>query len=728
MLPRRTPVIPVSPVDPHAVNLPNRFREAPGVTVGPMVPKQAPPVAKQLPVERTRHGDTVVDPFAWLRDRDDPDTIAYLEAENKWTESALAHTKPLQEKLFEEIKSRILETDLSVPTRRRGWWWFSRTEEGKQYAIHCRKQATTADDEHRPAASTPEEVVLDQNLEAGEADYFAVGAFDVSPDTSLLAWSTDFAGAELYELRVRDLATGEDLPDRIPGTYYGTAWSADNRHLFYVRPDHSMRPHQLWRHQLGTDPAADVLVHQEDDERFYLGVGTSKDDRYIELHLGSKVTDEVRFLDATDPTGSFTIVQPREQDVEYGIEHHDGRFFIVTNADDAVDFKLMEAPVSSPGREHWVEVVPHRPGVKLSGIDVFADHLVLFERTEGTRRIRVRRLSDDAEHLIEQPEAVSTASGGSAEFDTHVMRYGYTSMVTPSSVFDYDMNTKERVLLKQQPVLGGYDPDLYATERLWAPAPDGVKVPVSIVYRRDRPRDVPGPALLYGYGSYESSTDPSFSSVRLSLLDRGFVFAIAHIRGGGEMGRRWYLDGKLMAKRNTFTDFIAAAEHLVAEGWTEPSKLAIRGGSAGGLLMGAVVNLRPDLFGAVIAEVPFVDSLNTILDPSLPLTVLEWEEWGNPVESAEAYRYMKSYAPYENIAAVDYPPMLVTGGLNDPRVSYWEPAKFVARLRVTKTDTNPLLLKTEMGAGHMGPSGRYDAWRDEALVLAFVLDTFGVIG
>jgi oligopeptidase B len=438
----------------------------------------------------------------------------------------------------------------------------------------------------------------------------------------------------------------------------------------------------------------------------------------------------VWFLDATDPTGELRVVEPRSQGVEYSIEHRGDRFLIVTNADDAEDFQLVEAPDADPVRANWSVVVPHRPGVKLSGIDVFAGHVVLFERTGGTRRIRVRRVGASAadvadEHVIEQPEEVSTAGGGSAEFDTTVLRYSYTSMVTPSSVFDYDMDTRERVLLKQQPVLGGYDPDDYVTERLWATAPDGARVPISVVHRRDRPRDRPGPALLYGYGSYEASIDPTFSSSRLSLLDRGFVYAIAHVRGGGEMGRRWYLDGKLLAKRNTFTDFIACAEHLVAEGWTEPSQLAIRGGSAGGLLMGAVTNLRPDLFGAVVAEVPFVDALNTILDPSLPLTVLEWEEWGNPVESAEVYEYMRSYTPYENVADVPHPAILATAGLNDPRVSYWEPAKWVARLRATAT-ARPVYLRTEMGAGHMGPSGRYDAWRDEAFVLAFVLDALGL--
>lgn len=693
----------------------------------------APPVAKRIPTTRERHGDTVVDEYAWLRDKEDPEVIAYLEAENAHTEAELAHTKDLQEQLFQEIRSRVLETDLSVPTRKGPWWWYGKTEEGKQYGISARKPVTDPD-ELEPAAEAQEQILLDQNVEAGDSDYFAVGAFDSSPNHELLAWSADRNGSELYDLRFRDLRTGEDLPDVIEGTYYGTAWAADSKTFFYTRPDSAMRPHQVWRHVLGTPSSDDVLVKQEDDERFFLGIGTTKDERFLVLDIGSKVTSEVWILETDDPTGEFRVVQPREQEVEYGIEHHGDRFFVVTNADGAENFKLMEAPEATPGRDHWTEVIGHRPDVKLSGLDVFEGHLVLFERERGVRQIRVRRLSPGVagaspdhrdDHVIEQSEEVSTASGGSnPEFHSHVLRYGYTSLVTPSSVFDYHLDTRERTLRKQQPVLGGYDPDEYVTERLWATAGDGTKIPISLVARRDRPAG--GPALLYGYGSYESSTDPSFSSVRLSLLDRGFGFAIAHIRGGGEMGRRWYTDGKYLAKKNTFTDFCDAAQHLVDTGWTRPDRLAIRGGSAGGLLMGAVVNLRPDLFGAVVAQVPFVDALNTILDPTLPLTVIEWEEWGNPVESKEYYDYMKSYAPYENVEAKEYPSMLVTAGLNDPRVSYWEPAKWVAKLRATKTDTNRLLLKTEMGAGHSGPSGRYDAWREEALVYAFLLDTFGL--
>ena len=678
----------------------------------------SPPVAKRIPAERTRHGETVVDDYAWMRNREDPDTLGYLEAENAYTAEVMAPTDTLQEELFAEIKGRIQETDLSVPARKGAWWYYSRTEEGKSYPIACRSRTEAGDDEA---------VLLDQNEVAAGGDFLAVGAFDVSPDAGLLAFSTDFAGSELYTMRFRDLETGADLPDELPGTYYGTAWAADSATFFYVRPDAAMRPYQLWRHELGAPADDDVLVFEEPDERFFLSVGTTKDERYVVLHLGSKVTDEVHVLAADDPTGAFSVVEPRQQDVEYSLEHWRDRFYIVTNADGAEDFKLVEAPEDGPGRASWRDVVPARPGITLTGIDVFADHLALFERAEGVRRIRVREQATGEEHLIEQPEAVSTASGGTnPEFDATTLRYGYTSMVTPGSVYDYDLTTRERVLKKRQPVLGGYDPDDYVTDRVWATADDGTRVPISLVHRRGRPRDGTGPALLYGYGSYEASMDPGFSSLRLSLLDRGFVFAIAHVRGGGELGRAWYRSGKLLNKRNTFTDFIASARHLVAGGWTSPAELAVRGGSAGGLLIGTVVNMAPEAFGAAVAEVPFVDALNTILDPSLPLTVMEWEEWGNPVASAEVYRYMRSYAPYENVEAKRYPPLLATAGLNDPRVSYWEPAKWVAKLRATKADDARLLLKTEMGAGHMGPSGRYDAWRDEAFVYAFVLDTLGV--
>ncbi|MGD9751079.1 MAG: S9 family peptidase [Acidimicrobiia bacterium] len=683
-----------------------------------------PPIAKTEPSTITAWGDTRVDPYAWLRNREaDPDVLAYLEAENAYTEAAMAHTAGLQSELFEEIRARILETDLSVPVRKGPWWYYSRTEEGKQYGISCRR-AAAADGAYDEAQ--PEVVLLDENVEADGHEYYATGVFDVSPDHNLLAYAADVTGGEVYTLRFRDLRDGTELPDVIEGVYYGSAWSADDRHFFYTRPDEAMRPYQVWRHELGTDPTADELIFEEADERFYLSVDLGRDERYLYVHAGSKVTDEVWFVESDRPTEPFRVVQPREQGVEYGVSHHRGRFLILTNADGAENFKLCEAPITTPGRAHWREVIAHRPEVKLSGITTFVDHLVIHERVDATTQIRVRRFSDGAEHTIEQPEAVGTAAGGAnPEFESSVYRYRYESMRTPSSVFSYDLNTRERTLLKRQPVLGDFDPERYVTERLWATAADGVRVPMSIVYRKGFERDGRAPALLYGYGSYEASMDPYFSSIRLSLLDRGFSFAIAHIRGGGELGRHWYTDGKYLQKRNTFTDFIACARHLVEQGWTSPSRLAIRGGSAGGLLMGAVVNEAPELFGAVVAEVPFVDVLNTISDPSLPLTVMEWEEWGNPVDHEEYYRYLKSYAPYENVEAKAYPPMLVTAGLNDPRVSYWEPAKWVARLRATKTDTNLLLLKTEMGAGHGGPSGRYNAWRDEAFVLAFLLDTVG---
>ncbi|MBA3304073.1 MAG: S9 family peptidase [Acidimicrobiia bacterium] len=680
-----------------------------------------PPVAKRIPSTRVVHDDPVVDDYAWIRDRDDPETMALLEAENEWTKASMAHTEALQEELFDEIRGRILETDLTVPVRKGRWWYYIRSVEDQQYPIHCRR--LSEDD------SAPEEVMLDQNVLAEGHDFFSLGAFDLSPDSGRLAYSTDTAGGEVYTMHFRDLDTGLDLPDQIEGTYYGTAWASDSTTFFYVKPDASMRPWQLWRHVLGTPADADVLVHTEPDERFFLGVGTTKDERFVILHIGSKVTDEAWFLDAADALGDFRVVEPRRQDVEYSLEHWNDRFFIVTNADGAENFKLVEASDADPGRDQWRDVVPASDEVTLSGVDVFAEHLVLFERAGGVRRLSVRHLGTGETHVVDQPEAVSTASGGAnPEFDSAVLRYGYTSMVTPSSVYDYDMATRQRTLRKRQPVLGGYEPEGYVTERAWATAEDGTRVPMSLVYRQDFVRDGSAPALLYGYGSYEASMDPGFSSIRLSLLDRGFVFAIAHIRGGGELGRSWYRHGKLLEKRNTFTDFIACARHLVEHGWTSPSLLAIRGGSAGGLLMGAVANLAPGQFGAIVAEVPFVDALNTILDPSLPLTVMEWEEWGNPVSSAEVYAYMRSYSPYENVEARDYPPLLATAGLNDPRVSYWEPAKWVARLRVASTsDDRQLLLKTEMGAGHMGPSGRYDAWRDEAFVYAFLLDRLGVV-
>jgi oligopeptidase B len=694
--------------------------ESPESPESPDAPPTGPPVAKRIPTERTVHGETVVDEYAWLRDRDDPDVVAYLEAENAWTDAAVAGLADLRQAIFDEIKSRTQETDLSVPARKGPWWYYSRTVEGSQYGIQCRRS-----DEHDEST---EQVLVDVNEVAGDAPYLDVGAFDVSPDHRTLAYSVDFAGDEVFTLRFKDLDTGEHLPDEIPGTYYGTAWSADGGTLFYTTLDDAKRPYRLWRHRLGTDAAGDELVHQEDDERYFVGVGLTRSERFVVLSLGSMVTSEAWVLPADDPGGSFTLVEPRREGVEYHLDHQGDRFLLVTN-DEAEDFRLVEAPVDRPGRAQWRDVIPHRRGTRILGAEGFAGHVVVHLRQDGLRGLRVIETAGGAAHEVAFDEPVYTvgSAGGNLEYDTATYRFHYTSLVTPGSVYDYDLDARTRELRKRQPVLGDFDPDRYESRREWATAPDGTAVPVSLVRRRDQP-DGPAPALLYGYGAYEASMDPGFSIARLSLLDRGVTFAIAHIRGGGELGRHWYEDGKLQHKRNTFTDFLAAADHLVAAGYTTPDRLAARGGSAGGLLMGAVANLGPERFRAILAEVPFVDVVNTILDPSLPLTVIEWEEWGNPVSDPDAYRYMRSYAPYENVAAQDYPAILVTAGLNDPRVSYHEPAKWVARLRAVAGGGRPLLLKTEMGAGHGGPSGRYDAWREEALVLAFVLDQIGAAG
>ncbi|MEQ1785542.1 MAG: S9 family peptidase, partial [Acidimicrobiales bacterium] len=679
------------------------------------------------------HADERTDDWYWLRsdDRSDPAVLDLLAAENEYVAEAMAHTEGLQEALFQQMKARIKETDLSVPFRKGGQWFYSRTEEGQQYPILCATDMEPPPDLPEGTPMPGEQVLLDLNALAGDSDYFALGAYDLAPGLDRLLYSTDHDGSERYTMRVRDLRTGLDLDDLIPETTYGSAWAGDDT-FFYVRPDATMRPFQVWRHQVGTPAADDVLVYEDLDERFFVSVGLSLTEQWVHVSAGSKVTSEEHLIPASDPTAPPMVVQPREQGVEYDVTHApspvDGdRFLVLTNADGAVNFKIMTTPATDLGRAHWQELVAHRPEVKLEGVTAFAGHLVRYERREGVRRIVVTPYVDGTEHELAMPEEVyDTAPATNAEFDTATLRFTYTSLVTPGTVFDEDLDTGERTLLKTTEVLGGHDPTDYETGRLWATAADGTRVPISYVHRRGIPHDGSAPCLLYGYGSYEACIDPSFSTLRLSLLDRGFVFAIAHVRGGGELGRPWYDDGKLLHKRNTFTDFVACAEHLVHEGLTAPERLAARGASAGGLLMGAVANLRPDLFAAVVAEVPFVDCLTTILDESLPLTVTEWEEWGNPVADPDVYAYMKGYSPYDNVASQAYPTILATGGLNDPRVSYWEPAKWVQRLRASSTSTRPIFLKTEMGAGHQGPSGRYDAWKDEAFVYAFVLDALGL--
>jgi oligopeptidase B len=709
----------------------------------------APPAAARIPAERTHHGDTVIDEYAWLADKENPETIAFLDAENVYTQAMTADQAPLRSAIFDEIKARTQETDLSVPARKDGWWYYTRTVEGEQYALHCRRAV-------RPGDSGPpltgdggpldgEEILLDGNELAAGQEFFCLGAFDVSPDGRLLAYSTDFAGSERFTMRIKDLVSGETAADEIPGTFYGSAWSADGSALFYVTVDEAWRPYRVWRHVIGTPAAADVVVFEEADERFWVGVRLTRSERFLVISAASKLTSEVWLMDAAHPGGEPAVVAPRRQGVEYEVEHQGGadgagRLLILHN-DHAENFELAQvvlapaglaeaatarAPLADPSA--WTPLVPHRDDTRLLGVDAFADHLVIYLRTEGLTGLRVLP-ADGSPYEIAFPEPVYRVSpGANPEYSARSYRLGYGSLVTPDSVYDCDTQTGELTLLRRRPVLplpGGaeYDPADYEQHRLWATAPDGTRVPISLVCRAGTPRDGRAPFVLYGYGSYEISVDPGFSIPRLSLLDRGFGYAIAHIRGGGELGRRWYDDGKMLHKINTFTDFVACARHLVDEGWTSPRRLVARGGSAGGLLVGAALNLARDAFGAVVAQVPFVDALTSILDPSLPLTVTEWEEWGDPLHDPEVYRYMKSYSPYENIATGrPYPPVLALTSLNDTRVLYTEPAKWIARLQA-EAPGGPFLLKTEMAAGHGGRSGRYDAWHEEALVLAWIAAT-----
>lgn len=684
-----------------------------------------PPTAKRVPAERTHHGDTVIDDYAWLAAKEDPETVAYLTAENDYTDARTAGQAALRETLFAEIKNRTQETDLSLPTRKGGYWYYTRTEEGKQYGIFCRR--AVADGETTPPATgdgTPlpgEQILLDANLEAGDSEFFALGTFDVSPDGQRLAYSVDLAGDERFTLRVRDLTTGADLPDEVPDVHYGSAWAADNNTLFYLTVDEAWRPDRVWRYSIGGGPATKVF--EEPDERFFVGVDLTRSEAWVVIDVHSKVTSEVHVIPAAEPTAEPRVIAPRRPGIEYAIEHDPaGDRFLVLHNDNAEDFALAFTPAADPGP--WHELIGHTTGIRLLDVDAFAGHLVVSLRREGLTALRVLP-TDGTPYDIDFPEPVySVGLSGNPEYETTSVRLHYTSLVTPDSLYDYDLTTREMVLLKQKPVLGGYDPADYEQHREWAQASDGTLVPISLTCRRGTARDGTAPTVLYGYGSYEASMDPWFSVARLSLLDRGFVFAVAHVRGGGEMGRRWYEDGKLLAKANTFTDFVACAEHLVKVGWTSPDRLVARGGSAGGLLVGVVANLAPATFAGIVAQVPFVDNLNSILDPSLPLTVTEWEEWGNPLESAEAYAYIKAYAPYENVAPTTYPAILAMGSLNDTRVLYHEPAKWVARLRAV-APASDVLLKTEMGAGHGGPSGRYDAWREEAFINAWILTLVG---
>jgi oligopeptidase B len=709
------------------------------------------------------HGDTRHDDWQWLADRDDPAVAEYLHAENDYAGAVLSPTAPLQGRLFDQIRSRVAETDISAPVFQHGWWYFSRTLVGLQYPVHCRradpsKSLSAADvlaaaraalpgagiagdgtpppsGTSRPEASLvprPGEVILDENVLAGDSDYFALGVFDVRPDQEVLAYAIDRDGSERYTLRFRDLGSGDDLADVVEDVYYGSAWCTGCRTFYYVRPDKAMRPWQVWRHVLGTSASRDQLVFEELDERFFVSVGLTRSKRFILVASESKMSSEVSCLRADKDHPHLSVILPRRDGVEYDVEHvrhlGDGTdaWLVRTNCgpdgDKLENFALFELPVGKSDPALLKPFLPYRPSVKVESVDAYARHALVLERADGLEQLRVVNLATRDEHVIAQPEPAYTLSAeASMEWDTDLARFGYSSLVGPPSSVDYDMERRERIVVKQATVGGGFDTSHYRSERIWAQAPDGTRIPISLVCRSDQQLDGSSPCVLYGYGSYEIPVDPAFSQTRLNLLERGFAFAIAHVRGGGEMGRPWYEQGRLQHKCNTFNDFIACAERLVAGGWTAPDRLVIRGGSAGGLLMGAVANMRPDLFSAIVAEVPFVDVVTTMSDETLPLTVTEWEEWGNPRDDPDAYAYMKSYSPYDNVQAVDYPSLYVTAGLNDPRVGYWEPAKWVAKLRATKTDRNPVLLRTEMGAGHQGPSGRYDIWRDEARIQAFIL-------
>lgn len=683
----------------------------------------AKPAAPRRDHQRTHHGDTVNDPYAWLKDPEDPATVEYLKAENAFTEARTAHLAALRKSIFGEIKSRTQETDLSVPVRKRGWWYYGRTEEGKQYGIQCRLKADgdTPPEIEAGTAVEGEEILVDGNELAEGHDFFSLGTCDVSPDGNLLAYAVNYSGDERFTLRFRDLRTGEDFPDDIPNVFYGGSWSLDGSVFFYTKVDDAWRPYQVWRHVLGEHEDKDVLVHQEDDERFWTGIDLTRSERYLFIVSGSKITTEVRYLDAADPTGEFQVFgNGRVQGVELSVDHQGDRFWVLHNRTGA-NFTLGWTPVEDTTQFH--EVIPHDEAVRLESADAFADHVVVSMRRAGLSQVAILDNGQLTEIQFDEP-IYAVGLGENPDYDSRQIRLGYTSLVTPSSVYDYDIDAAELHLRKQTPVLGDFDPADYVQYREWATAADGTKVPISIVARQGVSADGTAPCLLYGYGSYEHSIDPYFSIARLSLLDRGVVFAIAHVRGGGEMGRQWYEQGKLLHKRNTFTDFVDCAEHLVDVGWAAPDRIVARGGSAGGLLMGAVANLAPARFAGVLADVPFVDALNTILDPTMPLTVIEWEEWGNPLASAEVYAYMKSYSPYENVTGVRYPSILAVTSLNDTRVGFHEPAKWIAKLRQESPESD-VLLKTEMEAGHGGRSGRYDAWEEEAFNLAWVLDKLG---
>lgn len=673
------------------------------------------PLAEKIAETLSIHNDNRVDEYYWLRDRENPKVIEYLNAENAFRESEMKHTEELQGQLFEEIKARIKQDDSSVPYHKNGYWYYVRFEEGKEHPIYCRKKGSL---------SAEEEILLDANIEAANHKFYQVAGLSVSPDNKILAFGEDTVSRRIYTIRFKNLETGEIMDDALTNTTGGAAWANDNQTVFYTTKDESLRPEKVFRHKLGQ--TTDQEVYHESDETFVCGAYRSKSGQFITIASGSTVSNEYRFLDANNPEGQFAVFQKRERDLEYSVAHYNDFWYIVTNADKATNFKLMRTSLDKTEKENWEEVIPHREHVYLENLEIFKDFLVTEERENGLTRIRIKRWDGSDEHYMEFDEETYTAGiGNNPEFDSQTLRYGYSSLTTPSSVIDYDMEFRKKEVMKQQEVVGGHNPEEYHAERIWATAEDGTKVPMSLVYKKSLKKAEGNPTLLYGYGSYGITVDPGFSSTRLSLLDRGFVFVIAHIRGGQYLGRKWYEDGKMLKKKNTFTDFIACAEKLIEDKYTTNEQLYAMGGSAGGLLMGAVMNMRPDLFNGIIAAVPFVDVVTTMLDTSIPLTTGEYDEWGNPNDT-EYYDYIKSYSPYDNVDAKDYPALLITTGINDSQVQYWEPAKWVAKLRTRKTDKNPLYLYTNMDTGHSGASGRFEAYRETAMEYAFLLMLEGI--
>ena len=679
--------------------------------------KTAPPKAKKVPMELTIHGHTRVDNYYWLRERENPEVIDFLEAENAYKEKVMAHTELLQEELFEEIKSKIKQEDESVPYKKNGYYYYSRTVPETEYFLVCRKKGSL---------EAEEEIMLDVNRMAEGYEYYQLGGTAVSTDNRILAFSVDTVSRRKYTIYFKSLETGEILEDAIPLTSGGIVWANDNKTVYYVlKDDTTLRSERIMKHTLGTPFEDDEEVFYEDDETFSVFIYKTKSEKYLIIGSESTLTSEYRFLDANNPGGEFKIIQPRTRGLEYAVDHFGNDFYIRTNLD-ALNFKLVKTPVSATEKENWQEVISHRDEVFFADFEILKDYLVVSERKEGITQLRVMPWEGDSEYYIGFDEEIYTVRGNvNLDFDTEIFRFSYTSLTTPNSIFDFNLKTKERTLLKEEEVLGGFDKTKYETKRIYATANDGTKIPMSLVYRKELQKNGDNPALIYGYGSYGYTMDPTFRLSILPLLDRGFVYAIAHIRGGQINGRSWYEDGKLLNKMNTFTDFNDCAQHLIDEGYTSEEKLFAKGGSAGGLLMGACMNMRPDLYKGIIANVPFVDVVTTMLDETIPLTTSEYDEWGNPNEE-KYYHYMLSYSPYDNVEAKDYPALLVTTGLHDSQVQYWEPAKWVAKLRELKTDDNPLIFHINMDYGHGGASGRFQWIKDTALEYAFMFDLLGI--